>query len=88
MSSRYIDIRTSFVALENLASRLFERRRKEAAAVRIQKNARKFEARKNYNKLRVSVLVLQMSLRSMAARKEFWFRRQSKAATSIQVLFF
>ncbi|KAJ8452460.1 hypothetical protein Cgig2_000049 [Carnegiea gigantea] len=86
---RFIALREAAICVQaflrqNLASKLFERRRKEAAAIRIQKNARKFDARKKYNQLRVSVLILQMSLRSMAARKEFWFRRQSKAATSIQ----
>lgn len=61
--------------------------KKEAAAVKIQKNTRRHEARKSYSKLRVSVLVLQTGLRAMEAHKRFIFRRQTKAATIIQVGF-
>lgn len=62
--------------------------RREAAAVKIQKNIRKHEARKTYNKLRVSVLVLQTGIRAMAAHREFRFRRQTKAAIIIQVILY
>ncbi|XP_057550107.1 myosin-9-like [Amaranthus tricolor] len=68
----------------NLASKLFDKMRREAAAIRIQKHARRHQARKKYSKLRVSVLALQMTLRTMAARKEYQIRRRNKAATLIQ----
>jgi hypothetical protein len=54
--------------------------------VKIQKNLRRYQARKIYRKLHLSVLVLQTGLRSMAARTEFRFRKQTKAATFIQVI--
>lgn len=60
--------------------------KRESAAVKIQKNMRKYQARSTYNKLHISVLVLQTGLRAMAARKEFRFKRQTKAATIIQVV--
>lgn len=61
--------------------------RREAASIKIQKNTRKYQARNKYNKLRVSILALQMTLRTMAARKECLIRRQNKVATLIQVHF-
>lgn len=60
--------------------------RKVAAAIKIQKNTRRYEARKAYKKLHASVLTLQTALRAIAARKEFRFRKQTKAAVIIQVI--
>ena len=60
--------------------------RREAAAVKIQKNTRKYEAMKAYKKLHVSALAVQTALRATAARKEFRFRKQTKASIIIQVL--
>lgn len=60
--------------------------RREAAAIKIEKNLRKYHAKKKYTSLRVSVLVLQSGLRAMTARNEFRFRKQTKAATLIQVM--
>ncbi|KAK9732887.1 hypothetical protein RND81_04G029800 [Saponaria officinalis] len=68
----------------NLACKVFEKMRMEAAAIRIQKNERQYQARKRYRKIRFSVLAMQSSLRSMRARKEYRSRKQSKAATRIQ----
>ena len=56
--------------------------------MKIQKTVRRHEARKTFNKLRVSVLLLQTGLRAMAAHREFRFRKQTKAATIIQVILF
>ncbi|XP_010694808.2 myosin-11 isoform X2 [Beta vulgaris subsp. vulgaris] len=86
---QFIALREAAVCIQaslrgNLASKLFEKKRKEAAAIRIQKHARKLQVRKKYNKLRVSVLALQMTLRTMAARKEYLIRRRNKTATLIQ----
>ena len=57
----------------------------EAAALKVQRNTRKFIARKAYNTLQRSVLVIQTGLRSMDARNKFRFMRRTKAATIIQV---
>ncbi|KAK3025526.1 hypothetical protein RJ639_041518, partial [Escallonia herrerae] len=67
-----------------LACKLFERMKREAAAVKIETNIRRYQARKAYSKLRLSVLVLQRGIRAMDARKRFRFRKQTKAATKIQ----
>lgn len=68
-----------------LACKLFENLKREAAAVKIQKHTRKYHARKAYKSLHVSVLVFQTGLRAMAARNQFRFRKQTKAAIIIQV---
>uniref|UniRef100_A0A7N0RFE5 Myosin motor domain-containing protein n=1 Tax=Kalanchoe fedtschenkoi TaxID=63787 RepID=A0A7N0RFE5_KALFE len=68
-----------------LAFKLYAHLRKEAAAIKIQKNSRRHQARTSYKKLRVAVLVLQTGLRVMAARNEFRYKKQHKAATIIQV---
>lgn len=60
--------------------------KKEAAAVKIQKHIRRYDARTAYKRLHVSTLVLQTGLRTMAARKEFRFRKKTKAAIIIQVI--
>lgn len=59
--------------------------RREAAALKIQKNVHRYQARKAYQRLQVSVLVLQTGLRAMDARKKFRFRKQTKAALIVQV---
>lgn len=69
-----------------LACKLYEKIRREAAAKKIQKNIRRYEARKAYKKLHVSALILQTALRAIAARKEFRLRKQTKASIIIQVL--
>lgn len=68
-----------------LACKLFENMKREAAAVKIQKHTRRHRERKAYKSLHLSVLVLQTGLRAMAARKQFRFRKQTKAAIIIQV---
>jgi myosin V len=72
--------------LGRLTFKLYEKMRREAAAVKIQKNIRSYETRKAYKKLHMSVLTLQTTLRAIAARKEFRFRKQTKASIIIQVL--
>lgn len=71
-----------------LAGKIYDGMKRQAAAVKIQKNTRRHEARKAYCTLRVSVLVLQTGLRAREAHKRFTYRRQTKAATVIQVSFF
>ena len=57
------------------------------AAVKIQKNLRRQLARRAYTDIRISALVVQTGFRAMAARKDFRFREQTKAATVIQVIY-
>ncbi|GFS43834.1 myosin family protein with Dil [Actinidia rufa] len=67
-----------------LACKLYEQLRREAAAVKIQKNFRRYIARKSYLSVRSSSITLQTGLRAMTARNEFRFRKQTKAAIVIQ----
>lgn len=71
-----------------LSSKLYENLRRQAAAVKIQKNARRLHSRKSYKNLHVAALVVQTGLRAMAAHKQFRFRKQTKNATTIQVCIF
>jgi len=73
------------LSIGRLACKLYEHLRREAAAVKIQKNIRRYEARKAYKELQVSVLTLQRAIRATAARKQFRFRKQTKASIIIQV---
>lgn len=74
--------------LGRLACKVYERLKRETAAVKIQSNTRKHQAEKAYKALQVAVLVVQTGLRNMEARERFGFRRQTKAATIIQVYLF
>lgn len=68
-----------------LARKLYESMRREAASVCVQKNVRAHTARRNYTNLQASAMAIQTGLRAMAARNEFRYRRRTKAATLIQV---
>jgi myosin-5 len=59
--------------------------RREAAAVKIQKNVRRHKARESYLLLQSAAVTLQTGLRAMSARKVFRFRKETKAAIHIQV---
>lgn len=67
------------------ARQIYEIKRKEAAALRIQTYFRVHFARKTYKELLYSSITIQAGLRGMTARKELRFRQQTKAATIIQV---
>jgi myosin-5 len=56
----------------------------EAAALRVQKNFRRYVDRKSFVTTRSSTIVLQTGLRAMIARSEFRLRRQRKAAIVLQ----
>lgn len=71
--------------LGKLAGKQFEWMKLEAASTKVQKTIRKHQKWRAFNKLRISVLVLQTALRAMDARKKFKCKRQAKAATVIQV---
>lgn len=71
-----------------MACNLYENMRRNDAAIKIQKYQRRHITLKLYNTYRSYAIVLEAGLRGMVARKEFRFRKESKAATSIQVSFF
>ncbi|KAH6804802.1 Myosin family protein with Dil domain-containing protein [Perilla frutescens var. hirtella] len=86
---RFIAVREAAIYLQSfcrgrLACKHFVGMKTEAAAVKVQRNTLRFLARKAYNTLQISVLVIQTGLRSMDAHKKFRFRRQTRAATIIQ----
>lgn len=70
-----------------MARKLYEHMRRDAASIRIQKHARSHAARRSYTKLQEAAIVIQTGLRSMAARNEFRRRRRNKAASTIQVTY-
>lgn len=74
-----------FCNLGTLARKLYECMRREASAVKIQKNVRRHKARVSYLQLQEAAITLQTGLRAMSARKEFRFRKETKAAVHIQV---
>jgi hypothetical protein len=71
--------------LGRLACKLYDNMRREAAAIKVQKNQRRHQARRSYKLRYASVLVVQTALRAMAARNEFRFKKQSTGAVTIQV---
>lgn len=78
-------LRAFLLIAARLACKLHECLRREAAAIKIQKNIRCYFAWRTYSQLRLSAITLQTGLRTMAALKEFMFRKQNKATTHIQV---
>ncbi|XP_052196430.1 myosin-6-like [Diospyros lotus] len=58
--------------------------RKEAACLRIQKNARMYLSKKAYKMLISSAVTIQTGMRMLAAHHELHFRKQTKAAILIQ----
>lgn len=68
-----------------LARYLCEKLRREAASVKIQKNARKYIARTAYISLCDSAVSIQTGMRCMAARNKLKFRRQTESTIVIQV---
>ena len=80
---------TKFLLLPNtaqLARKLYEHMRKEAASIRIQKHLRAHAARKSYTDFQAAAIVIQTGLRAMASRDEYRRRRRNKAATKFQVM--
>ncbi|PSS10051.1 Myosin-12 like, partial [Actinidia chinensis var. chinensis] len=67
-----------------LARKLYEYMRKEAASIRVQKHVRAHAARKSYTSLQASAIAIQTGLRAMTARNEHRHRRRNKAATIVQ----
>ncbi|KAF5953341.1 hypothetical protein HYC85_006197 [Camellia sinensis] len=67
-----------------LARKLYEYMRKEAASIQVQKHVRAHTARKSYTNLQASAIAIQTGLRAMATRNEYRHRRRNKATTIIQ----
>ncbi|VVB07461.1 unnamed protein product [Arabis nemorensis] len=67
-----------------LARKLYQNMRREAASICIQKNIRAHRARKCYTKLQASATVIQTGFRTMAARNKHRHRRRTKAAIIVQ----
>ncbi|XP_038720466.1 myosin-12 isoform X1 [Tripterygium wilfordii] len=85
----FISIRSSAINLQKicrgqLARKLYEHMRREAASILIQKMVRAYKARRHYTILKASAIVIQTGLRVMASRNEYRYRRQTKAAIIIQ----
>ncbi|KAK8980870.1 hypothetical protein V6N11_048000 [Hibiscus sabdariffa] len=86
---RFLAIRKATVDLQSicrgrLACKVFGSKRSQAAALKIQKNTRRYQSRQAYKKLHVSALVIQTGMRAMAARTEIRSRNLNKAATLVQ----
>lgn len=64
---------------------LYQCMRREAACLRIQRDARTFLAKKAYRTLCSSCISIQTGMRGMVARNELQFRKRTQAAIFIQV---
>lgn len=82
-----IRVSPCLVKIGKLARELYKHMRREAASICIQKYARACAARKGYIELQKAAIVIQSGLRAMAAREEFSYRRRTKAAILIQVIY-
>ncbi|KAJ6843986.1 myosin-17-like [Iris pallida] len=85
----FIMLRKTAILLQSccrgqLACKMYEKMRQEAAAIKVQKNWRGYSSRISYTTLRSSAIILQTGFRAMSARNEFRFRKQTKAAIAIQ----
>ncbi|XP_021280021.1 myosin-6-like [Herrania umbratica] len=67
-----------------LARKVYEGMRREAASLRIQRDLRMHLARKGYKELCSSAVSIQTGMRGMAVRNELRVRRQTRAAIIIQ----
>ncbi|KAH9626895.1 hypothetical protein KSS87_002295, partial [Heliosperma pusillum] len=76
----------SWGLIGRLVCKKFEKMRREASSVKIQKDLRRHLSRKSFRTLQFSALTLQAGARVMAARNEFRSKRQEKAAVIIQAL--
>lgn len=72
-----------FYHLGVLARESYESRRRESAALKIQRNSLAYIARSIHIKTRLAVIVLQAGIRAMVARSEYRRRRQVNAAAIV-----
>ena len=75
----------SNLVVGQVARHQYEGMRREAACLNVQKHSRKFLARKAYKNLYFSAVSIQAGMCGMTARNELLFRKQTRAATVIQV---
>lgn len=68
-----------------LALQIYERRKREAACVRIQKESRAYLSRSAYKKMQLSAIHIQAGMRAMVAHHDFQSKRETNAAIIIQV---
>ncbi|KAH9665080.1 Myosin-17 [Citrus sinensis] len=85
----FILLRNAAVILQSflrgeMARKLYEQLRREAAALKIQTNFRAYVAQRSYLTVRSSAMILQTGLRAMVARNEFRLRKRTKAAIIAQ----
>ncbi|KAJ7949058.1 Myosin [Quillaja saponaria] len=85
----FITLRRATVHMQKLwraqlAHKLYEQLRMEAASIQIQKQIRSYTERKYYTSLQASSIGIQTGLRAMAARNEYRYRRRMTAASIIQ----
>ncbi|XP_044466154.1 myosin-12 [Mangifera indica] len=85
----FIALRRATISMQKhwraqLARRLYEEMRREAATKHIQKHVRAHTARRSYTNLQASAIVIQTGLRAMAARNIYKHKRRTKATTIIQ----
>ncbi|KAK4425365.1 Myosin-8 [Sesamum alatum] len=85
----FLTLRNSAIQIQTVsrgqvARRIFEHKRRIAAASTIQKDARMSASRKAYTLLRTSAIFIQAGMRGMAARDELLRRRRNNAAIAIQ----
>lgn len=78
----------SVAYIAQLARKLYQNMRREAASICIQKNTRAHRARICYTNLQASATVIQTGLRAMDARNKHRHRRRTKAAIIVQVIDF
>ncbi|KAI9078793.1 hypothetical protein K1719_039251 [Acacia pycnantha] len=86
---KYVLLRLSAIQVQTilrgeLARCLCEKKRREAASVKIQKNGRMYIAKTSYKTLRASAVSVQTGMRCMAARNELKCRRRTEASIVIQ----
>ncbi|KAI7742851.1 hypothetical protein M8C21_027864, partial [Ambrosia artemisiifolia] len=86
---QFIDTRKGSIVLQSfcrgrLAGKRFQELRRITAAIKIEKQFRKYHASKVYSKLRVSTLKMQATIRAMKAWKEFKRKKQTKAIIKMQ----
>ncbi|WMV31942.1 hypothetical protein MTR67_025327 [Solanum verrucosum] len=81
---RQLAIRIQSMCRGELARRVYESLRREAACLKIQTDMRMHLARRGYKELCSAAVSIQTGMRGMAARNEVRFRRQTKAAIIIQ----
>lgn len=69
-----------------IAHQMYERRKREVACVRIQKEIRANLSRRSYKKMQLSAIHIQAGMRGMSDRHDFFIKREHNAATVIQVI--